>query len=671
MVSYFTYNSFLELRKVFFIILCGIMFLPISLFASEPVDLGEIVVEDKVETLPRPTLDSTAIHTILIPDKSDKDIHTIPQLLEQSVGINIKRYGGMDDFSALSVRGSSTNQVQIYFDDIPITTANGAIINFGIIPLGSIDSVEVYRGGSPGIVPESTIGGVILLKSKGVSEKTKSSTGFTVGSFESVKFKANLQKSWNKFSTVLAYENSRSEGDFTYKDNNGTRFNAQDDKILRRQNNAFSSNSLFTKGLIALPLDLTLSITNIFFQKQEGVPGLGSRLSTDAHLTTWRNITSVGLAKNSLFTSHLDMHFDMFFDYLNSEFWDPQAEISLTPEDTNDKTYRFGPKLSLNYEFNSDYKLIYFVAERSEYYAPENKIGPPEDGGKSNRQSLHNGLQADLMFKERLNIVPSVRFEALYNNGDLPSGNDYQFSAKLGASLRLLDEFYLKSNIYRGFRNPTFSELFGDKGSIEGNPSLVPEKGFNIDAGLSYDYFGKSWFNFGHFEASYFRNDVDRLIQFVQTSTYTIKAMNLNKALIQGAEIVIITKFLKRLKFTSSYTFQLAKDTSNNPDTRGKYLPGRPKHELYSIIAWDEQWTSWFNSNLYCDLRYISGNYLDTQNLLKVNDRVLLGLGTTINFTKIFGLSFSVQNLLNDRISDLVGYPLPGRSYWGTLDIKI
>ncbi len=637
----------------------------------DSIDLGEVVVEAPPEKKDKPTLDQTSSSSVLIPEEN-KQSQTIPQLLEQSAGVSVKRYSGLDDFSALSLRGSSPGQVAIYLDEIPLLTAQGMITDLGVIPMSAVGKVEVYRGGSPGILPESSVGGVVLLKSKTKPEEVDAGAQLKVGSFETIKAKAHYAKPWKKITSIMAVEHTRSKGDFTYKDDNGTRFNQADDQVVRRQNNDFTSNSLFSKFIIELPAQTSLALTNIFFQKNQGVPGLGTRKSLNARLDTWRDLVCLNLKKEDLGIKTLDAHLDLFFDYLNTQFNDPLAEISLSVQDTDDKTYRFGSNLRLELQVGNHQIFKLFAAQRSEYYEPLNRLGPPQSGTKSSRQIISTGLEDEIiLLSDRLNIVPSLRFENLYNSGDLNINSDHQISAKLGLQARLIDQFYIQSNVYRGFRNPTFAELFGDRGALQGNPNLLPEKAFNFDLGLSYDLPAFSWLNQVHVEATYFRHDVNRLIQFVQTSSFTAQAMNMNKALIQGGEFMFTGVIGDRFRLITSYTFQQAKDTSSNPDTKGNFLPGRPKHELYSLISWDEEWTRWFSSNLYTDLRYMSGNYLDQQNLLQVTNRMLLGAGVSLSFIEKITAGFFVQNILNDRISDLIGYPLPGRSYWGSVEVKM
>ncbi len=661
---------FLALRKGFLFSILIVLF-PAALAAERPVDLGEVVVEDKMDDK-EPSLDRSAAATVLIPEESREEAHSVSELLEESPGVYVKRYNWLDDMSALSIRGSSASQVEIYIDDIPLMNAQGTMIDLGVVPLSVVDRIEVYRGGSPGKIPESTIGGVVLLKTKSKIKKREVSAYGYAGSFETVKGRATYADSIGIVTPVIAFDHTRSLGDFLYNNDNGTRFNTSDDALVRRQNNDFSQNSLFTKFLFDLPRDATISLTNIFFQKDEGVPGLATRQSLTARLETLRNTTSVVAEKKGLFTEKLSGHADVFFDYLNSRFRDPMGQIGPTPEETDDNTYRAGGNLKGTVEWTPHQIMTAYAAERSEFFVPYDGLATPPNGPESSRHSINAGLEEEMMFfSERLSVIPSVRVENLFNRGDLGDRSDHQLSAKLGLSLRMVDRFYFKANGYRGFRNPTFAELFGNTGMLQGNPALEPEKAVNFDAGLSYDLPEASWFDGGHIEATYYRNYVSNLIQYVQTSNFTAKAFNMNKAVIQGVEAMAAAKFAKRFSLLASYTFQEAKDDSGNPDTQGKYLPGRPKNELYAKGAWQEEWLGWFKTSLWCDLNFISGNYLDTQNLLLLTNRTLLGSGVTFNFIGHIALSFWAQNILNDRVSDVIGFPMPGRSYWGSLEIKI
>ena len=123
---------------------------------------------------------------------------------------------------------------------------------------------------------------------------------------------------------------------------------------------------------------------------------------------------------------------------------------------------------------------------------------------------------------------------------------------------------------------------------------------------------------------------------------------------------------LGHLDLSGNYTFQWAKDNSGLPGVSGKFLPGRPLHEFSVRTTLRNRW-----GKLFAGLNFMDDNYLDTQNVLRVNSRSFLNAGASATFLKRFTTSVEAKNLSNSRVSDVVGFPLPGRSYYGKLEIKI
>lgn len=658
------------MKRLFLIIF---LLVPAAVYADDgAVDIGEVVVHSEATA----ELDDTAASTVIVPDKDTPLAETPTQVLEQAVGVHVKRYGGIDDFSALSLRGSSPTQVQIYLDDVPLITAQGTITDLGLIPLSALAGVEIYRGGSPGTLPESSIGGVVVFKSKPKPEKFQWNVDGGYGSFGTLKLGTSQSQPIGNASYLFAYEHFRSQGDFTYVDNNGTTYNTSDDQIMRRQNNQFAQNSFFTKVAYDHPAGWNISFIDSFLQKGQGIPGLGTRTSLTAHLDTWRNLSAVTATVPNLGTEVLTGKFNAFFDYSNSEFSDPDGDIALGPQVNDDNTYRFGEMAKFIWQAGGHQKISGMAAHRGEYYDPEVKVGAELAGGKSRRHSVNIGLEDEItLFDERLILVPSVRVENVFNHLTDPTAatngtREHQLSAKLGIKARLVDQLYFKGNAYRGFRQPTFTELFGDRGTLVGNPQLSAEKALNFDAGLGYSMPETDWMTGGYIEATYFRNYVSDLIQFLQTSQFTAKAFNLNKALIAGIEAVVRATFVDRLTVAANYTWQRARDTSGTV-TDGSYLPGRPKHELAAQIIWREQWLDDLATALTAEYRYMSDMFLDTQNLLKVTDRSIVTAGLSVTIFDRVTTAFTARNITNDRTVDTIGYPLPGRSYWGSVTVKL
>src|SRR3989338_7101603 len=117
----------------------------------------------RVEERPEAKLTTTAAAEVIIPKKITGFAQTVPQILERAAGVHLSSYGGLDDFSAISIRGSTSDQVLIYLDGVLLNSAQGQMVDLSFIPLDVVESIEIYRGGSPGKIVDSTPGGAITI----------------------------------------------------------------------------------------------------------------------------------------------------------------------------------------------------------------------------------------------------------------------------------------------------------------------------------------------------------------------------------------------------------------------------------------------------------------------------------------------------------------------------
>ncbi|OGQ04293.1 MAG: hypothetical protein A3F82_10540 [Deltaproteobacteria bacterium RIFCSPLOWO2_12_FULL_44_12] len=633
-----------------FIISCNV-------WANEKAQI-DITVQDQEEV----QLDTAAQAQVIVPKKVPGLAQTLPQLLERAAGVQIKRYGGLDDFAAISIRGSTTDQVLIYLDGVLLNTAQGGLTDLSFLPLDHIERIEIYRGGSPGKIVDSTPGGVITIHTKGKPAETKNTIRNSLGSFYTYQGHIQRAQAFGDFYYNASFHHFRSRGDFPFLDDRGTRANRSDDRIINRGNNDFGSYDVTATFGEEKKEALNWKVYENFFIKEEGIPGLGSSTSNRARLGTLRNFIHAKLNRKN-WQAHL------FFDYLKSEFEDPLGEIGVGTQDNKDETFRLGPEFHLSHPLQN-HIFSGFLAHRGEFFWPFDRLVTPQQGPLSQRHMVSVGLEDEISFlDDKVILDPSLRFQIFLNHLSGQSFNDVtdrQISAKLGIKISPWRFLSLKTNVYRGFRQPTFGELFGDRGTLVGNPNLKPEEAINFDLGIH----GR-WQNFWviddlNLEMIYFRHEIDNLIQFLQTSQFTAKAQNLNSALILGGEFGLSIRIFKNLKMSSHYVYQTAKDASDTSPTKGNFLPGRPKHQW--TVEGEYQYRF---LRPFFQLQILSHNFLDSQNLLKVTQRTLLSAGTHLEPLKWMRISFTTKNLLNDRIADIAGFPLPGRSYWGELELKL
>lgn len=651
-----------------------------SLFGAWNLELGicqqalakekariEIKVEEK-----EARLDTTSQAQVIIPSQVKGQAQTVPQLLERVAGVTLKQYGGLDDFAAISIRGSTTEQVLIYLDGALLNSAHGGVLDLSFLPLDQIEKIEVYKGGAPGKTADSAPGGVIYIQTKKKPEKTSHILRQELGSFFTYRGHLERSQALKPFYYHAAFDHFRSRGDFPFLDDRGTRANRNDDRTVRRQNNDFQSYDFSTTLGQGQKDSLHWKLYENFFLKHEGIPGFGSQTSTRSRLNTLRNLLSAEFGSPDGSNKKMKWQTDLFFDVFNSRFQDRQGQIGLGTQDNDDVTLRLGPKFSLSYLLSKNHFLTGFLAHRAEFFWPTNEAATPPDGPLSQRHMIGIGLEDEMSFlSDKIIIDPSIRFQIFVNDlsGADPSRTqrttdnnvtDQQISAKLGLKLSPWPFLNFKSNLFRGFRQPTFAELFGDRGTIVGNPQLQPEESFNFDFGFELVQKNLGFLDWFQLSMVYFRHNIDHLIQFSQTSQFTIRADNLNEALIQGGEFATAFRLFKHFRCSSHYVYQIAKDDEPTSPTFGLFLPGRPKHQFFMEADYQFRYVRPF-----VELQMMGNNYLDSQNLLLASRRTLLASGLHVSPVKKLTLTFQVKNTLNDQIVDVVGYPLPGRSYWG------
>lgn len=623
-------------------------FFPIPALCGE-ASLGEITVHPPRST-DRTSFDPTLSATVIEAQDLEGRRATLPEVLSENVGIQIRRYGGLDDFATVSLRGSSSQQVAVFVDGLLLNPAEGGGVNLAEIPADQIERIEIYRGAVPARLGTSAMGGAVLIQTKKTTrERTTRLTG-SYGSFNTLETDLFQSQTFKPLGYAVDYHFLRSDGDFPFEDDNGTPLNLSDDTIEARKNNELARHNLLLK--LSRPIAAgTVDFQENFLREDRGIPGLGTLTSDRAALSKTGSQTRVDWNRGPFNVAP-------FFEYQKQQFSDPDGEVGLGVQANDNDTYTYGLHAATSLLAGIHQRITLAAEYRGEQFLPED-FGT--QGPDSRRDQGSFGVEDEIvLWGERLILSPSLRTEHLVNQFEGEDSSAHPVSGKLGLRYLPIPPITLKTNFARAYRLPNFAELFGDRGSLVGNPDLSPEKGWNWDIGASLKT------DFVRAEAVYFLNRVTDLIQFLQTSQFTAQAQNLRAARIQGAETTLFLPLGGYLEVSGNYTFQWAKDTSGLPGTDGRFLPGRPRHEATGRL-------SLFNrrGRVFADLTFIDGNFLDTQNILRVGNRTLAGAGLSFKPVKKVTTSFEAKNLLNDRVVDVVGFPLPGRSFYGKVELSI
>lgn len=681
------------------LIILAYLILAVPAAAGEPVDLGEVVVREKREV--EPAADVSGFVTIIEAKDIPSQVTSIPEVLDQAVGVNVKQYGGLGGFSTISIRGSSSQQVVIYLDGILLNRAVSGVVNIADIPIDNVERIEIYRGSSPARFGTSAIGGVVNIITKKATRRDFN-VNYSFGSFKTHKVNLFASQRLNRLDYVLFFNRSQSRGDFRFKDDKATPYTREDDEWTHRRNNAFHSEDLLIKTGYDLPSGYRIDLQNNLFNKRQGIPGIANFQSRDARLRTLRNLSHLRLSKNGFIFPSLNAELLLSYSFQRQQFRDLKGEIGIGKQNNRDDTHCMGAQLMFSFLIGEHQNITLLGEVFRETFRSSDRLADLSDDDyttrvghlygftesavqrvkrstdKQKRDSFALSLEDEIyFFNGRVIINPSLKFNRYENrfSGRVPfsmlpiapesSRTEQHLTRKVGAVITLTEAVSIRGNIGKYYRMPAFYELFGDRGAIIGNTALKPEKGLNWDMGMTLQYRGGRILKSFLFEYAFFKSQMDDLILFIQNSQRTSIAMNISKALITGHEFFWRMELPFYLRISGNFTIQDAEDRSRVAYWRGNRLPGRPKYQVFNRIEFHRA-----QFRLFYEIDFMGENYLNRANSEKINRRTFQNVGLSVTPQQWVTVTFEVKNMTNQYSYDVIGYPLPGRSMFCTVDFR-
>lgn len=607
-----------------------------------------------------------------------EQVETVSDALAESVGTSVRRFGGLGSFSTLSIRGSGSNQVQIYLDGVRLSRASNQSVNLADLPIDNLQRIEVYRGTSPLPFGSAGIGGVVNLVTQAPSAAPLTSASASYGSFDTRKLTAAHSQRVGDIDLLAHATYFGSEGDFEFDDDRGTRLNPLDDRPATRRNNQFDS----VQGLLKASIDTDSGgrgdLTSELFWRDQGLPNTGNNQALHTALEELRTLNYLRFVQPQLAGVDLDVNAALFAIYERQSLDDRHGELIGLRQSTTTHDLVAGGNLLLTYTALPWQEISWFNELAHERFDATNRLAPAasRDEPDQTRLQWSSGVQDRFgFFDDALTVLPLVRYE---RNQDeismtLPAGQPSGVSARrtydlwspsIGIQWQALHHLALRANFGRYQRAPSFTELFGRRGLVVSNRQLRPEDGLNRDIGFVARAPDLGWLRAARLEYAYFNNDIDDLIVFVQNSQRVFVPLNVGGARLRGHELAAHLGLHEHAVVDLNYTHQDA--TNLSPEYFGKRLPGRPEHELYARLQLIYGW-----ARVYYELNYVGGNFLDQANFDAVARRDVHTAGLHVEPLSWLRFNFEARNLTDNRIRDLLDFPLPGLSFFGTMTVRV
>jgi vitamin B12 transporter len=641
----------------------------------------------------------------LAPDRRPAD--DLAGVVSRAPGVNVRSLGGLGQFSAVAIRGSTSLQVPVFLDGAPLSGGDAGMVDLSTQPLDALARVEIYRGYVPIRYGSAAIGGAIELVGAVHRGPAKLWVAGGLGSFLAREARLGFASALSKRLSIAArvgYAGSR--GDFLYFDDGNTPLIPADDRTLVRRNNHYE------RVFAQLRLDgrfggLSFAQQNLASWKLQGVPGTASAPSTDASARslTLRSITRVR-RELELPAAHVEWVGSLTVD--DRMFRDLLGQVGLAANDQRALSLDgwLSPRLRAPVWTGAWIELVGEL--RGEWIRVDERLHAGAlASGDATRSRASAAVGAELeqwLFARRWSIAAGVRadlaasrFAVAPGQGEFDDrGRDETtvgLTPRLGTKIVVLEGLDLRGSAGRYLRFPTLAELFGDRGYAVGNEGLRPESGTKLDGGLVLDRpLGASKLAL-FAELAGFVTWSEDLIQWVRSGP-VVRPINVAGARMRGLEAGVgLRAFGRDLALDGAYTLLDSRNDTPELEQRGKPLPGRPRHSVLVRPSGGHRFVVGTKALAleprgFYELEWIAGTTLDLSGRLELPPRALHAAGVSLRLADRVEFAIEGRNLGNQlstmitpefgpptpyrvAISDFIGFPLPGASVWATLRVEL
>ncbi len=616
---------------------------------------------------------------------------SVADAVATSAGAVTSSLGGLGAYQSVSVRGASPGHTAVLIDGVPLAKLAAVTVDLGRFPLDAFDEVRFYRGAVPIELGGAGVGGAVNLVTRlgrgPHGERISASLG--MGSYAARHFRAHYGDQHGELlsSTTVGYQGAT--GDYSYFDDNGTLLNPRDDGYRTRANNGFDQADAATRWATRTrPLTAGLRVA----YKREGLPGSTAAPAPTAKLRTFDGIFDVaGETSAGDWTGH-----QLGYALLELQnLTDRMGELGLGDAERSYTTFSLGVSSTWHRPIRA-HRLALGAEVRGDTFTDhDDRTGAEAVTGTRAGGAVTAAI--DLVLAPQLVVTPAMRFEALRSEPTpvsvgpmagvaVPSRWDVVPSPRLTALFSVTPDLAIKGSAGLYARLPTLLEVFGNRGFILGNPELKAERGPSSDLGLVWaparaQAEGK--IDRILVQADVFANRAHDTIALVTYAGYVTKAANIGDTQAYGAELIASARLEQTLSVTASYTRLVTEQMSRDVSVDGKPVPRRPGHVLYTRADVERRLLD-RTCSLWVDAAYQAESFLDPASLGRTPRRLLVGTGGRLEIIPHLGLALAVANVADRRIAylpldsgarasptpltDVSGFPLPGRSFYLSVD---
>ena len=560
----------------------------------------------------------------------------LADVLVPVAGLRITSRGASWAGSGVSLRGSTSDQVVVLVDGRRLNATQGGGVDLASIPLESVESVEVMRGGASALWGSDAVGGAIAVHTRGARPgrwRLRAGTGsFGERSLEG-SASAGTAGGWGARLSGTLF---RADGDYAWQDDLRDVERTVQNGDVRR-----ASADVRVDGK-AGPLDVRLDAGAR--DSERGVPGSAEFPSPSARLR--EELLTVG-ARAELQAGAWRPSADVSVLRRDKRYAEPEGAFG--PVDERHRGFRVEGELAAQRESGST--VLGFAAGGSSDRLDSTTDGTPR------RRAAHARARIARDLRRRGHVVrlmAAARIDAVESFAPF-------VSPRLGAVVDLVPgRLDLRASAGLSYRAPSFDELFWPpRGTVAGNPDLRAEHGIDVDGGFAL----RGLPGDGLLSVDAFVRRVDDLIQWTPGAGGIWRPHNVGRVRIAGVETEIGAGLPSVLGISSrlsgSATFLDARDRTGQPNVDGKELVYRPRWagSAALILAHPRL------GELESTWRYVDDVWITPSNTRTLEGHALGEVRWRRGLAAALALDLAVTNVTDASARDFRDFPLPGRSW--------
>lgn len=618
--------------------------------AFSPIEsvLGSVTDLDKIVVTPSKTEEKigASSSSVSVIDKGDferKEIDTVKDVLREEVGLDVVQSGAFQGTTSLFTRGGNSNQTLIMIDGIkaydPISP-NGAY-NLAHLTLDNVDRIEVLRGPQSALYGSDAMAGVINIMSR-KAEKAYVNASYEGGSFFTNKESVEIGAAVKKFHYSVASSRLDTKGisQAEAKNNNQERDPYDRTSVAARVDYDITEN--FDVGG-------TFRYTYAHFEYDDGF----TRRDDDNLFGTYRETFFTLRSGLKLFDCwEQNIHLG-WMDIMRRDFDDnPPANDFLRDKYTG-KTFKFDyqntlkvfdfDRVVIGYDYNEEIGDSYY--ESSFGVTDQPKVFSREGGFY---------VENRLNVADRLTATQGVRVSHHSRAGTFTT---YRFDG----SYLFATGTKVRGQIATGFKAPTLYQLFSPANPAwaigGGNPNLQPEKSLSYEYGMDQYLFGDKFSAGVTYFNTVYRNLIDAV--YHPDTWVTDQYANVGKATVHGLEFSGKIKPVQAVTVSAGVTYQKTKNLQT-----GAELLRRPENKFFIECFWQAL------DKLSLDTRIRYNGPMSDSGGYKIKEYTVVDLVLNYDITKNFSIYGKIENALNKRYQETVGYGTAPFSVYGGVKAK-